>query len=131
YRCRPGRSIVSKCVLHFTFPERLADTLLAFAPYVHPSESVALCVPLALPGGANSTPMPHMPFGARACPEHWLLASLKETGSLPPSTAVPNVTVTVLELENTMFFGLPMLPALTGGNDADFGALSVTPMPSP
>jgi hypothetical protein len=117
--------------LHFTFSERLVNTLPWFAPYVNSSESVALWVPVALPGGADSTPMPQVPFGARGCPEHGSLDILKDPGSLPPSIAVPNVTVTVLGFDNTIFFGVPMLPALTGANDADFGALSVAAMPMP
>jgi len=60
--------------------------------------------------------LPQVPFVARVCPEHWLLAILKEPGLLPPSTALSksNVTLTVLGFENTMVFGVPTLPAATG-----------------
>jgi hypothetical protein len=88
-------------------------------------------VPLADPGGANSTATVHLPFGASTWPEHPSLAIVNEPGSGAPSAAVFSVTGTVLEFDSSMFLALPVTPASTAVNDSDFGAFSVTATPSP
>ena len=98
---------------------------------MNPNESIELCAPLAVPGGAKLTATVHLPFAASGRPEHWSLIISNEPGSVPPSAAVPSVTGTVLEFEISIFLGVPAMPASTAANDCDFGALSVKATPSP
>ncbi len=88
-------------------------------------------MPLAVPGGANSTATAHLLFGASTWPEHPSLAIVNEPGSGGPSAAGSSVTGTVLEFDSSMFLALPAAPASTAVNDSDFGALSVTAIPVP
>src|SRR5208282_6229342 len=98
---------------------------------MNPNESVEVCAPLAVPGGANSIATAHLLFGASTWPEHPSLEIVNDPGSDAPSAAVSNVTDTVLEFERSMFLALPVTPASTAVNDSDFGALSVTAIPVP
>lgn len=114
-----------------TAPLRPIDALPLLAPYVKPIPSVVVSVPVASAGGANSTPMAHLPLGASECPEQVLLAIVKEPGSVPPCDAVPRFTGTVPGFDSVRLLGLPIVPGACVGSEADEGADSATAMPSP